>query len=63
MHQQRRWEEHLPLVEFPHKNGHQESLKMSPFEELYTERFHTPFNWSDIVNKVSIGPNMFEEVE
>jgi len=34
MHQQRKWEEYLPLVEFSYNNGYQESLKMSPFEAL-----------------------------
>jgi len=35
MHQQRKWEEYLPLVEFSYNNGYQEPLKMSPFEALY----------------------------
>jgi hypothetical protein len=38
MHQQQKWEEYLPLVEFSYNNGYQESfedLRMSPFEALY----------------------------
>jgi len=31
MHQLRRWEEYLPLVEFAYNNGYQESLRTSPF--------------------------------
>ena len=35
MHHQRRWEEYPPLVESAYKNGCQDSLRMSLFEELY----------------------------
>ena len=35
MHQTKKWEDYLPLVEFSYNNGYQESLKMSPFEALY----------------------------
>jgi hypothetical protein len=35
MHQPKRWEDYLPLVEFSYNNDYQESLKMSPFEGLY----------------------------
>jgi hypothetical protein len=36
MHQPKKWEDYLPLVEFSYNNGYQESLKMSPFEALYS---------------------------
>ena len=35
MHQPKKWEDYLPLVEFAYNNSYQESLKMSPFEALY----------------------------
>jgi len=35
MHQPMTWEEYLPLMEFSYNNGHQESIRMSPFEALY----------------------------
>jgi hypothetical protein len=35
MHQPKKWEYFLPLVEFAYNNGYQESLKMSPFKVLY----------------------------
>lgn len=35
MHQQRKWEEYLPIVEFAYNNGYQESLRISPSEALY----------------------------
>jgi hypothetical protein len=35
MHQPKKWEDYLPLVEFSCNNGYQESLQMSPFESIY----------------------------
>jgi hypothetical protein len=35
MHQPKKWEDYLPLVEFSYNNSYQESLKMSHFEALY----------------------------
>lgn len=35
MHQQDKWVEYLPLVEFAYNNCYQESLKMNPFYALY----------------------------
>jgi hypothetical protein len=32
MHQHKKWEYYLPLVEFSYNNNYQEYLKMSPFE-------------------------------
>ena len=44
MHQQRRWEEYLPLVELSYNNGYQESLRMSLFEALYGRSCNTPIS-------------------
>lgn len=63
MHQQQKWEEYLPLVEFTYNNGYQDSLRMSSFEELYGWSCNTPISWSDLVNRVFIGPNMLLELE
>jgi hypothetical protein len=63
MHQPRKWEDYLPLVEFAYNNGHQTSLKMSPFESLYGRLCNTPVNWSNPINKISFGPDMLKEME
>ena len=63
MHQQWKWEEYLPLVEFTHNNGYQESLKMSLFEALYGWSCNTPISWSDLVNKVFFGPDKLVDME
>ena len=63
MHQQQKWEEYLPLVDFPYNNSYQESLRMSPFEALYGRSCNTPINWSDPISKVLIGLDMLADME
>jgi hypothetical protein len=63
MHQPKKWEDYLPLVEFAYNNGYQESLKMSPFEVLYGRSCNTPVSWSNPVNRITIGPDMLKEME
>ena len=63
MHQQRKWEEYLPMVEFPYNNGYQEYLKMSPFEALYGCSVNTPIRWSDQVMRALIGLDMLAEMD
>ena len=63
MHQHRKWEEYLPLVEFGYNNGYQDSVRMSPFETLYGWSCNTPISWSDPVNMVLIRLNMLVEME
>jgi hypothetical protein len=63
MHQPKKWEDYLPLVEFAYNNGYQQSLKMSPFEVLYGSPCNTPVSWSNPVNRISFGTDMSKEME
>jgi hypothetical protein len=63
MHQPRKWEDYLPLVEFAYNNGCQASLKMSPFKVLYGRSCNTPISCSNPVNRISFGPDMLKEME
>jgi hypothetical protein len=60
MHQPKKWEDYLPLVEFAYNNDYQESLKMSPFEDLYGRQCKIPISWSNPVERITIGPNMLK---
>jgi hypothetical protein len=60
MHQPKKWEDYLPLVEFSYNNSYQESLKMSPFKVLYGRSCNTPVSWSNPMNKIMIGPDMLK---
>jgi hypothetical protein len=63
MHQPKKWEDYVPLVEFAYNNDYQESLKMSPFEVLYGRACNTPISWRNPVNRITIGPDMLKEME
>jgi hypothetical protein len=63
MHQPKKWEDCLPLVEFAYNKGCQESLKTSPFEVLYGRPCNTPVSWSNPIIKITIGPDMLKEME
>jgi hypothetical protein len=60
IHQPKKWEYYLPLVEFAYSNGYQESLKMSPFEALYGRQCKIPISWSNPVDRITIRPNMLK---
>jgi hypothetical protein len=38
------WEKWLPLAKFLYNNSYQESIKMAPFEALYSRKCRTPLN-------------------
>lgn len=63
MHQQRKWEEYLPLVEFGYNYGYQESLRMIPFEAQYGRSCNTSISQRDLVKRVLIGINMLMDME
>jgi len=58
MHQPKKWEEYLQLVDFGYNKRYKELLRMIPFEVLYRKSCNTPISWSDTMNKVLISPNM-----
>ena len=60
MHQHKKWEDYLPLVEFAYNNGYQEPLKMSPFEVLYGRQCNIPISWSNLVDKIIVGIDMLK---
>jgi hypothetical protein len=63
MHQPKKWEDYLPLVEFSYNNGYQESLKMSTFESLYSRPCNIPIGWNNPVDRIMTGPDMLKEME
>jgi hypothetical protein len=63
MHQHKKWEDYLPLVEFAYNNGYQASLKMSPFKVLSGRPCNTLVSWSNPIKRISFGPDMLKEME
>ena len=58
-----KWDECLPLAEFPYNNSYQESIKMAPFEALYGRRCRTPLNWSEPGERWLFRPDMVKVTE
>jgi hypothetical protein len=58
-----KWEDYLHLVEFSYNNGHQASLKMSPFEALYGRKCNTPISWDNPADRAVVGPELLREME
>jgi hypothetical protein len=63
MHQPKKWEDYLPLVEFSYNNSYQEPLKMSPFEALYGRECKVPISWDNLIDRIVIGLDMLKEME
>jgi hypothetical protein len=58
-----KWEDCLHLVEFAYNNGYQTLAKMSPFDILYGRKCTTPISWDNLVDRLMVGPEMFQEME
>jgi hypothetical protein len=63
MQQPKKWEEYLPLVAFYYNKGYQKSLKMSHFEDLYGRQCNIPIVWNNLVDIITLGPDMLKEME
>jgi hypothetical protein len=59
----RSWDKGLSYAEFSYNNSYQESLKMAPFEMLYSRRCQTPFFWSEAGEQKVFGPDILQEAE
>jgi hypothetical protein len=63
MHQPKKWEEYLPLVEFAYENGYHESLRMIPFEVLYGIHYRVTISWDSPMETITLGPELLKEME
>ena len=59
----KKWEDYLHLVEFAYNNHYQASTKISPFEILYGRKCNTSITWSNIVDRLMLGPELLKELE
>ena len=53
----------MHLVEFAYNNNYQESARFSPFEILYGRKCNTPISWSNLVDRLVLGPELLKEME
>jgi hypothetical protein len=57
------WEKSLSYAEFSYNNSYQASLKMAPFEALYSRKCRTPLMWSEVGERTFFGPAAIVEAE
>lgn len=55
------WDEQLDLIEFSYNNSYHASIKMAPYEALYGRKCRSPLCWSDLSDKVVLGPEYLQE--
>ena len=58
----KKWEDYLHLVEFAYNNCYQDSAKLSPFEILYGGKCNAPISWSNLVDRLMLGPGLLKEM-
>ena len=56
------WRKSLPLIEFAYNNNFHSSIGMSPFEVLYGKPCRTPLCWSEVGERVLVGPEIVDEI-
>ncbi|GKE91106.1 putative reverse transcriptase domain-containing protein [Tanacetum coccineum] len=44
----KRWERHVPLVEFSYNNSYHANIKAAPFEVLYGQKCRLPVCWAEV---------------
>nr|GEV45689.1 putative reverse transcriptase domain-containing protein [Tanacetum cinerariifolium] len=57
----KRWEKHLPLVQFSYNNSYHASIKATPFEALYGRKCRSPICWADVGDTQLTGPEIIHE--
>ncbi|OAY70091.1 Transposon Tf2-9 polyprotein [Ananas comosus] len=57
------WSQHLSMAEFAYNNSYQASIKMAPFEALYGRKCRSPLHWSEVGERLALGPDVLQEAE
>ncbi|GJS23116.1 putative reverse transcriptase domain-containing protein [Tanacetum coccineum] len=55
------WVDHLSLVEFSYNNSYHASIKASPFEALYGQKYRSPVCWTEVGKAQILGPELIQE--
>ncbi|GKF14479.1 putative reverse transcriptase domain-containing protein [Tanacetum coccineum] len=55
------WVKHLPLVEFSYNNSYHASIKVAPFEALYSQKCCSPVCWAEVGEVPLTGPEIVQE--
>ncbi|GJZ39443.1 putative reverse transcriptase domain-containing protein [Tanacetum coccineum] len=55
------WDRHLPLMEFSYNNSYDTSIKVAPFEALYSQKCRSPICWAEAGDAQLTGPEIVHE--
>nr|GFB32975.1 putative reverse transcriptase domain-containing protein [Tanacetum cinerariifolium] len=55
------WVNHLPLVEFSYNNSYHATIKVAPFEALYSQKRRSPVCWTEVGKAQILGPELIQE--
>lgn len=56
-------EDYLHLSKFAYNNGHQSSLGMSPYRDMYGREYHPLISQDEPIDRVMLGLDMVKEME
>nr|CAD1839621.1 unnamed protein product [Ananas comosus var. bracteatus] len=57
------WSLQLPMAEFAYNNSYQASIKIAPFKALYGRKCRSPLHWSEVGERLALGPDVLQEAE
>ncbi|GJS50063.1 putative reverse transcriptase domain, ribonuclease H-like domain, aspartic peptidase domain protein [Tanacetum coccineum] len=57
----KRWEKHLPLVEFSYNNNYHASIKAARFKALYSQKCRSPVCWAEVGDVQLTGTEIIHE--
>nr|GEU37600.1 putative reverse transcriptase domain-containing protein [Tanacetum cinerariifolium] len=57
----KRWDRHLPLIEFSYNNSYHASIKAAPFESLYGRKCRSPVYWAEVGDIQLTRPEIIHE--
>ncbi|TYH31228.1 hypothetical protein ES288_A01G157200v1 [Gossypium darwinii] len=57
------WEKYLPLIEFSYNNSFQSSIKMAPYEALYSRKCRTLLYWTELSENKIHGVDLIRETK
>ncbi|XP_070660563.1 uncharacterized protein [Malus domestica] len=55
------WHDCLDLMEYAYNNSYHLSIGMAPFKALYLKSCRTPLCWSEVCERVLVGPKIMDE--
>jgi hypothetical protein len=54
------WVQYLPLIEFAYNNSYQATIRMSPYEALYGQKWQSPLYWDNVGERQTLGLELIQ---